>query len=78
MTNNKQNISFSPEEYHIDFTGDFWRLLQVEVILEDDYENLPTEDYLDKKIREIIEEEFKKEKCELVFTRTNKRIFLSD
>lgn len=75
LTNNKQNISFSPEEYHIDFTGDFWRLLQVEVILEDDYENLPTEDYLDKKIREIIEEEFKKEKCELVFTRTTKGYF---
>lgn len=75
LTSNEQSASFSPEEYHIDFVGRIWRLFQVETILDGNYGNLPAEDYLGKKIKEIITEEFKEENCELVFTRTIKGYF---
>lgn len=75
LTSSEQNVSFSPEEYHIEFAGDFWRLLQIEAILDDSYDNLPTEDYLGKKVKEILSEEFKKNHYELVFTKTAKGYF---
>lgn len=64
-----------PEEVHIDYRGDSWRLVQIEIILDSTHDNLSAEEYLGKKIHEIISEEFKDEKLELIFVRTGQGYF---
>ncbi len=81
ISNNQNSLSFTEneqltEEFYMNFTGDYWRLIQIEIILETDYENFSSEDYFYNKIKEVLEEEFKKEEMELVFTRTEQGYFV--
>lgn len=55
-----------PEEYHLRFRGNSWQLLQIEVVLNSEENTLSVQEYLEKKLREILYEEFRNESLELI------------
>ena len=55
-----------PEEYHLRFSGNSWQLLQIEVVLNSEENTISVHEYLEKKLREILNEEFRNEELELI------------
>lgn len=55
-----------PEEYHLQFRGNSWQMLRIEVVLNSEEDSLSVQAYLEKKLREILKEEFRNENIELI------------
>lgn len=63
------------EEYHLKFQGDAWQMLQIEFILSSEENTLSLQEFLEQKIKDIVQEELKNDKIEMLTTLMDNSFF---
>ena len=63
------------EEYHIKFQGNAWQLLQIECILSSEENALALQEFLARKIKDIVLEEMKNDRVEMLTTLMDNSFF---
>ncbi|WP_165920989.1 response regulator transcription factor [Muricomes intestini] len=69
------NIGCLFQEFHLKFMGNAWQLLQIEFILSSEENTLSVHDFLENKIKDIVVEELKHDKIEMITSSVDNSFF---
>lgn len=64
------------DEYHVSFSEEYWQMMQIEIILNGEENTLSVQDYLERKMKDIVLEELGRENVEIVTAAENGNIFI--